>query len=188
MLLEIRVEPEALRAPTSGVIAAARVVPGQVVQAQDVLFQIVDPESAVGRGAGLRRGRSRRRSAMRPRRRQAGQPFTLRFQGFSRALQQHASVVQFAVENPPANLSIGLPVTVIAASGEPVTALIVPKDAVVRSANGEAIVWLHERRRAVRAAPVRTAPFDAARVIIAAGVAKGDRVVIRAADLVNQVR
>jgi hypothetical protein len=45
VLLEIRVEPEALRAQTSGVIAAARVVPGQVVQAQDVLFQIVDPQS-----------------------------------------------------------------------------------------------------------------------------------------------
>src|SRR5262245_39620837 len=37
-----RAEPEALRAPTSGVIAAARVVPGQVVQAQDIVFQIVD--------------------------------------------------------------------------------------------------------------------------------------------------
>ena len=36
--------------------------------------------------------------------------------------------------------------------------------------------------------PVRTAPFDATRVLIAAGVSKGDRVVVRAADLINQVR
>ena len=113
---------------------------------------------------------------------------TLRFQGFSHALQQHATVVQFAVENPPANLSIGQPVTVMAQSGEPVTALIVPRDAVVRSANGEAMVWRHEEAERFEPRPVRIAPFDATRVIIAAGVAKGDRVVVRAADLVNQVR
>ena len=96
--------------------------------------------------------------------------------------------MQFVVEDPPPNLSIGLPVNVIAASGEPVTALIVPKDAVVRSINGEAIVWRHEQAELFEPRPVRTVPFDATRVIIAAGAVKGDRVVIRASDLVNQVR
>ncbi|MBX9776836.1 MAG: efflux RND transporter periplasmic adaptor subunit [Xanthobacteraceae bacterium] len=187
VLLEIRVEPEALRAQTSGVIAAARVVPGQVVQAQDVLFQVVDPKSlwveALVYGeidpAGL--GHATATVSGRP-------PLKLRFQGFSHALQQHASIVQFVVEDPPPNLGIGLPVNVIATSGEPVTALIVPKDAVVRSANGEAILWRHEAPELFEPRPVRTAPFDATRVIIAAGAAKGDRVVIRASDLVNQVR
>lgn len=187
VLLEIRVEPEALRAPTSGVIAAARVVPGQVVQAQDVLFQIVDPgalwvealvygeidPASLGEATATAPGRA---------------PMNLRFQGFSHALQQHASVVQFVVENPPANLSIGLPVNVIAASGDPVMALIVPKDAVVRSTNGEAIVWVHKEPELFEPRPVRVAPFDATRVVIAAGASKGDRVVVRSSDLVNQVR
>jgi RND family efflux transporter MFP subunit len=187
VLLELRVEPEVLRAPTSGVIASARALPGQVVQAQDVLFQIVDPASvwvealvygeidpgALGHATATAPGRP---------------PLKLRFQGFSHTLQQHASVVQFVVENPPANISIGLPVNVIAANGEPVTAMIVPKDAVVRSANGEAIVWVHEDPELFGPHPVRTAPFDATRVIIAAGVAQGDRLVVRASDLVNQVR
>lgn len=187
VLLEIRVEPEALRAQTSGVIAAARAVPGQVVQAQDVLFQIVDPQSlwvealVYGEIDPATLGRATATAPGRP-------PLKLRFQGFSHALQQHASVVQFMVENPPTNLSIGLPVNVIAASGEPVTALIVPKDSVVRSANGEAIVWRHEEAELFEPRPVRVTPFDAARVIIAAGVAKGDRVIVRASDLVNQVR
>ncbi len=187
VLQDIRVEPEALRAPTSGVIASARVVPGQVVQAQDVLFQIVDPSrlwvealvygetdpAALGHAAATAPGRP---------------PLTLRFQGFSHALQQHASVVQFAIEDPPPNLSIGLPVNVIARSGAPVTAMIMPKDAVVRSANGEAMVWRHSAAEVFDPQPVRTAPFDAKRVIVAAGVSKGDRIVVRAADLVNQVR
>ena len=187
VLLEIRVEPEALRAPTSGVIASARVVAGQVVQAQDVLFQIVDPgalwvEALVyGEIDPASLGEATASAPGRP-------PLKLRFQGFSHALQQHATVVQFVVENPPANLSIGLPVNVIAASGEPVTALIVPKDAVVRSGNGEAIVWMHEEAELFEPRPVRVTPFDATRVIVAAGVSKGDRVVVRASDLVNQVR
>jgi RND family efflux transporter MFP subunit len=187
VLLETRAEPEELRAATSGVIVSARVVPGQVVQAQDVLFQIVDPAglwvealvygeldpAALGQATALVPGRP---------------PLNLRFQGFSHALQQQASVVQFAVENPPANLSIGLPVNVIARSGEAVTALIVPKDAVVRSGNGEAIVWRHEAAELFEPRPVRIVPFDATRVIVADGVSQSDRVVIRAADLVNQVR
>jgi RND family efflux transporter MFP subunit len=187
VLLDIRVEPEALRAPTSGVIAAAKVVPGQVVQAQDVLFQIVDPQSlwvealVYGEIDPAALGHATATAPGRP-------PFKLRFQGFSHALQQHASIVQFVVENPPANLSIGLAVNVIASNGEPVTAMIVPKDAVVRSTNGEAMVWRHEDPELFEPRPVRTAPFDATRVIIAAGVTKGDRVVIRGSDLVNQVR
>ena len=187
VLLEIRVEPEALRAPTSGVIASARVVPGQVVQPQDVLFQIVDPASLWVEGlvyGELDPAALSDATATAPGR----GPFKLRFRGFSHALQQHASIVQFVVENPPPNLAIGLPVNVIAASGDPVTAMIVSKDAIVRSANGEAIVWRHEEAELFEPRPVRTAPFDATRVIIAAGVAKGDRVVVRAAELVNQVR
>src|SRR5207244_9830780 len=42
---ETRVAPEVLRAPMDGVVAISRVVSGQVVQAQDVLFQIVDPKT-----------------------------------------------------------------------------------------------------------------------------------------------
>jgi RND family efflux transporter MFP subunit len=187
VLLETRVQPEELRAATSGVIASARVVPGQVVQAQDVLFQIVDPQSlwvealVYGEIDPAALGQATAAAPGRP-------PLSLRFQGFSHALQQQASVVQFAIENPPTNLSIGLPVTVTARNGEPVTALVVPKDAVVRSGNGEALVWRHEAAELFEPRPVRIVPFDATRVVIADGVSEGDRVVVRASDLVNQVR
>ena len=97
---ETRIAPEVLRAPIDGVIAASRVVAGQVVQAQDLLFQIIDPASlwveafdygeidpatlkeatAVGAGS---------------------TPMKLTFQGWSRALQQQATIVQFAIVDPP---------------------------------------------------------------------------------------
>ena len=44
-LLSARLRPEDLRAPVDGVIAAARVVAGQVVAPSDQLFQIIDPAS-----------------------------------------------------------------------------------------------------------------------------------------------
>jgi multidrug efflux pump subunit AcrA (membrane-fusion protein) len=36
--------------------------------------------------------------------------------------------------------------------------------------------------------PVRTQPFDATRVIVSAGLAEGDRIVVRGAELINQIR
>jgi RND family efflux transporter MFP subunit len=182
-----RTELELLRAPTDGVIAAVKVVAGQVVQAQDSLFQIVDPQGllveALVYGA-LDPETLADATAITT----SGQVLSLSFRGFSRALQQQASIVQFTIPDPPANLSVGQPLTVMAKSGTPVTGLIVPKDAVVRSANGEAVVWLSLEPERFEARPVRTRPFDATRLIIAGGLMQGDRVVIRGADLVNQIR
>jgi membrane fusion protein, heavy metal efflux system len=59
---------------------------------------------------------------------------------------------------------------------------------VVRNANGEAILWLHVEPERFEPRPVRTQPFDATRLVVAAGVTEGERVVIRGADLINQVR
>jgi RND family efflux transporter MFP subunit len=182
-----RTEPELLRAPTDGVIAVAKVVPGQVVQPQDMLFQVVDPKAlwvealvygtvnATSLAEATAVGTS-------------GQTMPLAFRGFSRALQHQASIVHFAISDPPPDLSIGQPVTVVAKSGAPITGIVVPRDAVVRSGNGEAIVWLHVEAERFERRPVRTQPFDATRVVVAAGVTEGERVVTRGADLVNQIR
>jgi RND family efflux transporter MFP subunit len=182
-----RTEPELLRAPTDGVITMAKVVPGQVVQPQDMLFQVVDPKafwvealvygtvdaSSLADATAIATG---------------GQTMPLDFRGFSRALQHHASLVHFAVSEPPLDLSIGQPVTVVAKSGAPVTGIVVPREAVVRSGNGEAIVWLHVEPERFEPRPVRTQPLDATRVVVAAGVTEGERVVTRGADLINQIR
>jgi membrane fusion protein, heavy metal efflux system len=182
-----RTEPELLRAPTDGVITVTKVVPGQVVQPQDMLFQVVDPKafwvealvygtvdaSSLADATAVATG---------------GQTMPLAFRGFSRALQQHASLVHFAVSEPPPDLSIGQPVTVVAKSGAPMAGIVFPRDAVVRSGNGEAIVWLHVEPERFEPRPVRTQPFDATRVVVAAGVTEGERVVTRGADLINQIR
>ncbi|KFG68846.1 efflux RND transporter periplasmic adaptor subunit [Microvirga sp. BSC39] len=184
---QTRIEAEVLRAPIDGAIAAARVVPGQVVASQDIVFQIVDPKGlwveALVYGE-IDPAKVTGASATAA----DGTPLKLTFQGFSKALQQQATVVQFAIENPPGNLSVGSPVTVFAQNGASVRDIIMPRDAVVRGANGEAVVWRHTDPERFEARPVRTEPFDATRLVIRAGVSEGERIVIGGSELINQIR
>jgi cobalt-zinc-cadmium efflux system membrane fusion protein len=117
-----------------------------------------------------------------------GQAFPLEFVGLSRTLRQHASVVQFSIAEPPDGLNIGQPVSVLVRSGNSKQGLILPREAVVRSTNGEQIVWLQVAAERFEPRPVRTQPLDAGRLIIAAGLDAGGRVVVGGADLINQVR
>jgi RND family efflux transporter MFP subunit len=184
---QTRIESEVLRAPIDGTIAAARVVPGQVVASQDIVFQIVDPkglwvEALVYGEIDPAKVTGASATAV------DGTPLKLTFQGFSKALQQQATVVQFAIENPPGNLSVGAPVTVFAQNGASVRDIIMPRDAVVRGTNGEAVVWRHTDPERFEARPVRTEPFDATRLVIRAGLSEGERIVVRGSELINQIR
>jgi biotin carboxyl carrier protein len=178
---------ELLRASTDGVITSAKVVPGQVIQPQDVLFQIADPKSLwvealayddIGLnepGEATAIGHN-------------GPPVALSFLGTSRALRQHASVVHFAIPEPPAGLNIGQHLTVMVQRGAPVSGLIFPRDAVVRNGNGENIVWQHTAPERFEPKPVRVLPVDATRVVVAAGINERERIVVRGTDLINQIR
>ena len=70
----------------------------------------------------------------------------------------------------------------------PVKAIVLPRDAVVRGGGGESLVWRHADAERFEARPVRTEPFDAARVVVRAGIGEGERIVVRGAELINQVR
>ena len=112
----------------------------------------------------------------------------LSFQGWGRMLQQHATVMQFAIVDPPAAIRVGQPLIVSVQQGHTVTGVIISRDAVVRGNNGEAIVWRHVDPERFEARPVRTEPFDAAHVLVPAGIGDGDRIAVRGAELINQIR
>lgn len=187
LLSQSRIAPEVIRAPADGVIASARAVAGQVVAAQDILFQVVDPAGlwveALVFGADAARAFQAATAAAR-----GGQPMRLTLRGFGRAVQQGATLAQFRIEDPPPGLALGQPVTVAAQLAGPVRGLILPRAAVLRAANGEQVVWRHVEPESFAAAPVRVEPLDAARVLVAAGLRAGERVVVQGAGLVNQVR
>lgn len=182
-----RIDREVLFAPTAGVITAAKVTPGQVIQPQDVLLQIADPKGlwveALAYGEIDLTGPVEATAVG-----ANGQTLPLSYLGLSRELRQHASVIHFSIPEPPPGLNIGQPVTVLVQSGAPTEGLIFPRDAIVRSANGESIVWVHVAPERFEPRPVRTLPLDASRSIVAAGLAERERIVTRGADLINQIR
>jgi membrane fusion protein, heavy metal efflux system len=186
-LLAARVRPEDLRAPVSGVIAATRVVAGQVVAPSDQLFQIIDPGSlmvealvfdqvdpdAVHEATATAAGDA---------------VIKLKFVGRSRALQQQYSLLQFQIADAKVHLNAGTPVTVIATTGEPLSGIVVPRAALAQAPSGQTVVFSHKEPEVFVPRPVRVEPFDSDNVLVTAGIAEGERIVVRNAPLLNQVR
>jgi hypothetical protein len=186
-LLAARVRAEELRAPVDGVIAISRAVSGQVVSQADRLFEIIDPArvlvealvfdqadpDAVTEASALLGGDT---------------AVKLRLLGRSRALQQQYALIQFEVVGSAVPLSVGMPVTVIARTGAPVSGLFVPRAALAQAPNGQTVVFEHREPEVFVPRAVRTEPFDSQTVLVTAGLEPGAKIVIRNAPLVNQVR
>lgn len=182
---DIRTTPETLTAPADGVVAATRVVAGQVVQPQDILFQVVHPENLWVEALSFDEARAAGRTTALT---ADGTTLTLEAKGVSHALRQQATVLQFAVVDPPAGMKVGQPVTVLASTGTSAAGILLPRNAVVRGTGGEAMVWRHAAPERFEPRQVRVEPVDATRVVVRAGVRQGERIVVRGADLINQIR
>jgi RND family efflux transporter MFP subunit len=187
-LLAARVRPEDLRAPVDGVIALARAMAGQVVGPADQLFQIIDPRSlmvealvfdqvdpdAVHEASATVAGH--------------GTAIKLKFLGRSRALQQQYSLLQFEIIESKAHLNAGTPVTVVATAGDAVTGILLPRSALAQAPSGQTVVFSHKEPEVFVPRPVRVEPFDDNTVLVVAGIAAGERIVVQNAPLLNQVR
>ena len=181
------VQGEVLRAPVSGVVSVANVTTGQVVESKDVLFEIVDPkrlwiEALAFDPAVASQMTSASAKAT------DGTPIKVGFVGRGLSLRQGAVPLQFRIENPPASLSVGAPVTVIANVATQETGFALPRTAVVRMPNGGSAVWDHVTAERFVARPVRLQPLDGGNVLVLAGVKADQRIVVQGADLLNQVR
>ena len=184
-------ERQALLAPASGVISQANVTGGQVVEAQTLMFQIVDPSNLwvealaydpVLAGSIEKSGKTALATTA------DGRKVTLEYSGRSLTLRQQAVPLRFKVKADDTPLNVGEPVTVHAPINEQVSAIAVPRASVVRAANGQSVVWSHVSAERYEARLVQTTPVDADRVGITAGLEPGARLVVRGAELINQVR
>jgi RND family efflux transporter MFP subunit len=186
-LLEARVRPEELRAPVDGVIAVVKVVSGQVVTQSDRIFQIIDPGKLLVEALVYDQVNP---DAVLDAKALIGQHTEVRleFMGRSRALQQQYSLLQFRVVDDNAALNVGAPVTVLASVGSPVEGIFVPRAALAQAPNGQMVVFLHKEPELFLPRQVRTEPFDAQTVVVTGGLEPGDKIVVRNAPLVNQVR
>jgi RND family efflux transporter MFP subunit len=186
-LLESRVQPEVLRAPVDGLITAARVVAGQVVSQSDQLFSIVDTSSLMVEALAFDQVPS---DEIEQAVASAGDRVTtrLRFLGRSRALQQQYTVLKFEVLDPNPALNVGTSVTIAGRSGEAVTGIVLPRAALAQAPNGQMVVFSQKEPEVFEPKAIRFEPFDAQSILVHAGIAVGDKVVVQGAPLVNQVR
>ncbi len=182
---------EPLIAPADGFLAQANVVAGQVVEAQSILFQIVDPAHLMiealafdsETAAKIERGSKDALATTAD-----GRTIALQYVGRALAQRQQAVPLRFKVVSKDAAINVGEPITVTASINETLSALPVPRASVVRAANGQSIVWAHVEAERFEPRVVQSAPLDSQRVGITSGLKPGARVVVRGAELINQVR
>jgi len=186
-LLSARLRPEDLRAPVDGVIATARVVAGQVVAPSDQLFQIIDPASLMVEALVFDQidptAVEEATATL-----STGASIKLKFLGRSRALQNQYSVLQFQIVESGAPLDAGAPVTVTAPTNQAVTGIVMPRSALAQAPSGQTVVFSHIEPEVFLPRPVRFDDLDADNVVVTAGISIGERIVVRNASLLNQVR
>ena len=180
----------ALTAPVAGVVAAANVGVGQVVEAKETLFEIVDPQhlavEALAYDASAVAGFGEASAAL------PGGALRLAFVGVGRSLKEQALPVLFRVMVPEKDagppVAVGQTLKVLASTRERQAGVAVAASAVARNSANETVVWVHEDAERFVARRVRTAPLDAGRVLVSEGLAGGERVVVQGVPALSQIR
>jgi cobalt-zinc-cadmium efflux system membrane fusion protein len=185
VLADATAEPENLVAPVSGVIAAVNAVAGQIAEPSTIIFQIIDPErywvEALSYQALPITGAGEGRLA-------DGRVLAVSYRGTGLADRNQAVPVQFEIEGEAGMLRAGQLLTVLARTEAERKGIAVPRTAVIRSANGQPIVYDHISAENFRPREVRIEPLDGERVLIVSGVGPGQRIVSQGAELLNQIR
>jgi membrane fusion protein, heavy metal efflux system len=180
-----RREPEQLVAPVDGVIAAATATPGQVVEVNALIFQIVNPDRlwiealTFDALAGAKTGTARLND---------GRSLKLDYQGTGFADRNQAIPIHFSVSESTRGLRMGQLLTVLAETEEARNGIAVPRTSVVRASNGQSIVYEHANAERFVPREVRVEPLDGERVLVISGLERGKRIVTQGVELLNQIR
>lgn len=181
---------EALRAPIDGVVSVAAVSAGQLVEARATVFEVVDPARLAIEALAFdplpASGLAGARVVV------GGVTVPLDYLGAGRQLRDLALPVFFRVRAEAARasplLAVGQPLKIVAQTHERARGVAVPAAAVVRGANNEAQVWVHDAPERFVPHRVRVAPIDAERVLVVEGLDAGERVVAVGAPALAQIR
>jgi hypothetical protein len=178
---------EPLVAPVSGIVSTVRGAVGQLVDSATTVVEIVDPSRLWVEALAFDRAALERvtgANATLP----DGRVLDLVFMGRGLTVRQQAVPVNFRVDNPPPDAPIGISVLVTLRTARAVQGIVLPADAVVRSAEGPPVVFEHATAERFIPRQVRVQPLDGTRVVVTAGLEAGQRVVVQGAALIAQVR
>ena len=176
---------ENLIAPVDGVIAAGQAIAGQIASPGVTVYEIVDP------GRFWVEALSYRSEALGSEAVAVfadGSTIDLAYQGTGLADQGQAVPVRFSVVGEATGLRAGQLLRVIAATPAEHEGIVVPRDAVLRGANGQLVVYVKTNAERFVQREVRVEPLDGDTVLVVAGLEVGLRVVAEGAELLNQIR
>jgi hypothetical protein len=178
---------EVLLAPVSGVIATANVVAGQVVDARELVFEIVDPSrlriEALAFDAALTSNIGGATMAVGDKR------VPLVFIGASRSLREQALPLAFRAQGAVLDqLAVGQPVRVFVQTKDLVKGIAVPVASLMKNPANQTVVWVKTAPERFEPRTVTTEPLDGVNVAVTSGLKPGDRVATQGATLINQVR
>lgn len=184
---EAAVANEQMTAPVAGVISAAYVVAGQVVDARETLFEVVDPArlqiEALVYDVTLANSIASAQAVI------GNEKLPLKFVGAARAMREQALPVTFRAEGALAKrLAVGQPVQIVAQTGLRLQGVPVPSAALMKNPANQTVVWVKTAPESFAPRVVSFEPLDGANVLVTAGLAGGERIVTQAAALLNQVR
>ncbi len=180
---------ETLVAPISGVIANVAIVTGQVVSANETLFEVIDPTQlyieALAYDTGLFENLETTAFTS-----VGAKSITLSYIGRGKLLKEQAVPLQFRVvaSKDSGLLSVGQPVTVKAKSTQAIKAVLLNASSIVKNPSNQDIVWVHSGAEVFVPRTIRWQAVDGETVAVMSGLSDGDRVVVRSASLLNQVR
>jgi cobalt-zinc-cadmium efflux system membrane fusion protein len=178
---------EALVAPLTGVIAASNVVLGQVVDARELVFEIVDPRKlgveATAYDPELPANIAHASMPV------GSETVQLTFNGAARTLRDQALPLNFRAQGAAlSRLAVGQPVKVFVHTRASVRGTPLASSAVMRNASNQNIVWVKTAPERFEPRIVTFEPLDGVNVAITQGLKVGDRVAVQGATLINQVR
>ena len=183
---------ETLVAPVSGLIAAVNVASGQVVDAREVLFEIIDPARVLIEAQAFDVNLATQVASASVAT-GAGSALPLRFTGAGRVLRDGALPLQFRIaqstaQQGPPPLAIGQLVKVIVQTKAVVKGIPLPVAAVVKSTSNVDQVWVRTGAETFEPRSVRWEALDGESLSVVSGLKAGERVVVQGAPLLNQVR
>ncbi len=178
---------DALLAPVTGVIASSNAVAGQVVDARELVFEVVDPTrmrvEALAYDPEIVADVAAASIAVGP------EQVSLIFLGGARSLREQALPLMFRGEDKRlGRLAVGQPLKVFVQSRRKLQGYSLPAASLMKNPSNQTIVWVKTAPERFEPRTVTVEPLDGANVAVTAGLKAGDRVVTRAATLVNQVR
>nr|WP_315484247.1 HlyD family efflux transporter periplasmic adaptor subunit [uncultured Undibacterium sp.] len=187
---------EALIAPVSGIISVANAVTGQVFDAKESLFEIIDPNRLMVEALAydpilttdIANATATWNSSQASASNNVTPNLSLSFVGGGQQMREQAIPLLFRVAGKSTAVAVGQTIKVIIQTKRLTTGYAVPNSSVIKLTGGESVVWVHTEAERFVQRKVVAHSLDGERVSIVSGLKEDERVVTSGASLLAQVK